>query len=201
MKTLKTFWFILLLSLFFSTELYAQNEANVWYFNDQCGLDFNSGIPVVLEDGQTRSGPATSTISDSLGNFLFCSDWDFIYTNNGIMDNGNDMPASFESGRIIVKWPRKEGVYYLFTAADPNTPDQGLSYCLIDLQANNGLGSVVEKNIYIDAGWDVSSMIAAVKKDHSENVWVLVRKNEPPAFAAFLVDENGLNPDPVVSAV
>ena len=48
-----------------------------------------------------------------------------------------------------------------------------------------------EKNIYIDAGWDVSSMIAVVKKDHSESVWVLVRKNEPPSFAAFLIDENG----------
>ncbi len=178
-----------------------QNEANVWYFNSQCGLDFNSGVPMVLEDGQTRYGFATSTISDSLGNFLFCSDYGFIYTKNGIMDNGSDMPATLDHGLIIVKWPGKEGLYYLFTAADQWSTTPGLYYSLIDLKANDGLGSVVEKNIYVEAGWDVSCMIAAVKKDDSEYVWILVRKNEPPAFAAFLIDENGLNLNPVVSEV
>jgi gliding motility-associated-like protein len=117
------------------------------------------------------------------------------------MDNGSDVMGSYRDGLIIVKWPGKDGLYYLFTSVDILLTSPGLYYSLIDMHANNGLGSVVEKNIYIEAGWDISSMIAAAKKDDSENVWVLVRKNEPPAFAAFLVDENGLNPDPVVSAV
>jgi hypothetical protein len=41
------------LSLLLSTTLFAQNEANIWYFGKHCGLDFNSGVPVALHDGQT----------------------------------------------------------------------------------------------------------------------------------------------------
>ncbi len=195
---------LLLLSLYLlllSSSLFAQNEANIWYFDNYCGLDFNSGMPIVLYDGQTHSGTTTSTISDSLGSFLFCSDWGHVYSKNGILDNGTGMLCPGLSGLAIVKWPGKDGLYYLFTAADPTIPDQGFYYSIIDLQANNGLGSVIEKNITIEAGWDVTDRILTVKKDKSENVWVIVRKNEPPAFASFLVDEDGFNPNPVISVV
>ena len=174
MKTLKTFWFILLLSLFFSTGLYAQNEANVWYFNDYCGLDFNTGTPVVLFDGQTHDGWAVTTISDSLGNFLLSSDWANIYTKNGMIDNGTDLVRADESGAILIKWPGKDSLYYLFTSANPNFlyTGTGFYYSVIDLQANNGLGSVTEKNIEVEDCWDVNGKVAAVKRSNSENVWV-----------------------------
>ncbi|WP_168196962.1 hypothetical protein [Flavobacterium alkalisoli] len=42
-------------SFFFNQAIYAQKEANIWYFGQHAGLDFNSGIPVPLLDGQINT--------------------------------------------------------------------------------------------------------------------------------------------------
>nr|HPH86706.1 gliding motility-associated C-terminal domain-containing protein [Ferruginibacter sp.] len=199
MKTLKTFWFILLLSVFFSTGIYSQNEANIWYFPNYCGLDFNTGNPVVLYDGQSHTGYSSSTISDSLGNFLFCCDWNAVYTIHGIMQNSLLMECPGAAGSAIVKWPSQNGLYYIFTAIHPTMNNPGFTYSVVDMKLANGWGIMTEKNIYVDAGWDVSDRIAIAKKEDSESVWVIVRKNEEDSFAAFLVDNTGFNPAPVIS--
>ena len=43
---------------------YGQKEANYWYFGQKAGLDFSSGSPVVLNDGQLETLEGCSTISD-----------------------------------------------------------------------------------------------------------------------------------------
>jgi hypothetical protein len=188
-------------SLIISHVLLAQNEANVWYFNYTCGLEFDSDIPMVLGDGQSVYGATTSTISDSLGNLLFYSDWGYIYTDYGILQNGTGIQDPGVSGFAVVKWPGRNDIYYLFTAVSPLEADHGLNYSLIDFTANNGLGSVIEKNVKISAGWDVSDRIATVRKENSSAIWVIVRKNEEDAFASFIVDDNGLDPNPIISAM
>ena len=58
-----------------SKQLYSQREADRWYFGLNHGLNFNSGAPVVLYDGQTYSQySGVGTMSDSLGNLLFYSE-------------------------------------------------------------------------------------------------------------------------------
>jgi gliding motility-associated-like protein len=187
------------LFLFFSTGMLAQNEANIWYFQKNCGFDFNSGDPQIILNGQIYYEWSSSTISDSMGNFLFGSDGEKIYTQNGIMLNSNGMPHTGYSGSVIVKWPGSPATYYLFTAANPATSDQGFYYSLIDMDLNDGNGGIVEKNVFIDAGWDVSDRIAVSKKKDSEDVWVIVKKNVEDGIAAFLVDENGFHSDPIIS--
>jgi len=194
-KILLTLFIILCAKL-----LLAQNEANIWYFHNLCGLDFSSGIPEVLYDGPTDYGPSTATISDSLGNYLFCFEWGFIHTKNGLMQNGTDMPNPGSSGSAIVKWPGHPGKYYLLVSEYSSLNYDGeFKYSIIDMNLNNGQGAVVEKNIIVEAGWDASDRIAIAKKENSEAVWVIIRKNEHDAFAAFLLDENGINLNPVLS--
>jgi gliding motility-associated-like protein len=198
MKTLKAVWFILLLSLFFSTGLYAQNEANVWYFQWECGLDFNSGAPEALYDGQVGVGEANATISDSLGNYLFSCDWEAYYTKNGsIMQNGVVELCPGFYGLTIVKWPGQNGLYYVFTAGIDF--DQGFYYSLVDMKLFDGLGAIIEKSVPVESGYDVSSRIATVRKPGTQDVWVVTRKFTEDAIVAYLVDENGFNPDPVLS--
>ena len=43
---------ILICSTLFAS---AQNEGNIWYFGLNAGLDFNSGTPVALTDGQLNT--------------------------------------------------------------------------------------------------------------------------------------------------
>ena len=193
---------LLLLSLFFllSSSLFAQNEANVWYFQSLAGLDFNSGAPEALYDGQVAVGLANATISDSLGNYLFSCDWHGYYTKNGsTMQNGVvDLCPGFY-GLTIVKWPGQNGLYYVFTAG--HDFDQGFYYSLVDMKLFDGLGAIIEKSVPVESGYDVCSRIATVRKPGTQDVWVVTRKFTEDAIVAYLVDENGFHPDPVLSAM
>jgi gliding motility-associated-like protein len=187
------------LLLLLTTGIFAQNEANVWYFGAHCGIDFNSGSPEVLYDGQrVYTTISAATISDSLGNVLFYPDWTKVFTKDGVLLNSNGMVCPGESGRAIVQWPGQDKLYYIFTAAKPSN-DVGFYYSIVDYNENYGLGAVTEKNIPIESAMDVTDMIATVKQENSENVWVIVRKCNEDAFAAFLVDESGLDPNPIIS--
>ena len=52
----------------------AQKEASIWYFGDRAGVDFNSGTPVALTNGELSTVEGCSTISDANGSLLFYSD-------------------------------------------------------------------------------------------------------------------------------
>ena len=62
---------IFILLFFINTICYSQKEANIWYFGDKAGLDFNSGSPVVLTDSEMTTNEGCATISDNNGNLLF----------------------------------------------------------------------------------------------------------------------------------
>jgi len=49
----------------------AQGEANIWYFGQNAGIDFNSGSPVALTNGQLVTDEGCATISNSSGQLLF----------------------------------------------------------------------------------------------------------------------------------
>jgi gliding motility-associated-like protein len=193
---MKRIIYILFITFFFNP-LLAQNEANVWHIaSDQTGIDFNSGEPVVIHDlAPLWNDQSIATISDSLGNFLFSTDMYAVHDRYGTMQNFEDMIPGGMSGRAIVRWPGRQNIYYIFNGSY----DGGFSYSLVDMTLNEGRGAVTDKNILIDAAWDASDRVAIVKKDNTENVWVITRKFSEDAMAAFLVDENGLNPNPVIS--
>ena len=52
MKKLGFIISILICSVFFVS---GQNEGNIWYFGENAGLDFNSGSPVTLTNGQLNT--------------------------------------------------------------------------------------------------------------------------------------------------
>jgi hypothetical protein len=186
----------IILFLLLSASLFAQNQANVWNICGETSLDFNSGEPVVIHDlAPLWDNQSITSISDSLGNFLFSTDLYYVYDRYGFMQNCEDMIHGGMSGRAIVKWPGRQNIYYIFNGSY----DGGFSYSLVDMTLNEGRGAVTDKNIPIDAAWDASDRVAIVKKENSESVWVITRKFTEDAMAAFLVDENGLNPNPVIS--
>jgi gliding motility-associated-like protein len=181
--------------LLLSASLFAQNEANVWHLSIEAGLDFNSGEPVVINDVPPMGSDGLASISDSLGTFLFCTDFNYVYDKYGFMQNGMDLIQGLSSGRAIVKWPGRKNIYYIFNGSNFG----GFFYSLVDMTLNEGRGAVTDKNIPIDEAWDAIDRVGIVKKENSESVWVITRKFTDDAMAAFLVDENGLNPNPVLS--
>ena len=84
---------ILIYSAFLAS---AQNESNIWYFGENAGLDFNSGIPVALIDGQLVTQEGCVSIADNNGDLLFYTDGSLVYNKNHlVMPNGSGLTGDF----------------------------------------------------------------------------------------------------------
>ncbi len=192
-------FFIILLQSF---SLFAQNEANIWYFGQNAGLDFNGGVPAPLDDGQLNTNEGCSSIADQNGDLLFYSDgitvWD---RNHSPMPNGSNLlgsPSATQSG-LIVPLPDSSTIYYIFTL-DNVANDNGLRYSVIDMSLNNGLGDVTtEKNILLIT--PIKESITAVNQANGSDVWVVTHGMFNNEFYSFSITDLGLNLNPIVSAI
>ena len=61
---------------------FSQNEAAIWYFGSNAGLDFSGGTPVAITDGQITTSEGCSTISDQNGHLLFYTDGVDVWNKN-----------------------------------------------------------------------------------------------------------------------
>jgi len=181
--------------------LTAQNEAAIWYFGENAGLDFRSGTPVALEDGQLNTFEGCASISDFNGDLLFYTDginvWD---KTHNIMPNGTGLlghPSSTQSG-IIVPKPGDSNTYYIFTT-DAFSETDGIHYSIVDISLNAGLGDVLTKNIPLD----ISSRekITAVAHANGTDYWVVSHSHNGDKFIAYLITNTGVNTNPVITNI
>ncbi|NOR28360.1 MAG: T9SS type B sorting domain-containing protein [Lutibacter sp.] len=184
---------------------FSQNEAAIWYFGQFAGLDFNSGVPVVLTDGQINTFEGCATISDFQGNLLFYTDgvtvWD---RTHNMMPNGTGLLGNTSSTQsaIIVPKPNNINQYYIisvdsrgFSALSAN----GIRYSTVDLTLNGGLGDVIasEKNIVLVA--QAYEKVTAVQHADNNSFWIIAFIED--LFLAWRVDAAGINTTPVISNV
>src|ERR1700749_3478508 len=101
---MKRLYIFLLLLFFIHTKICGQKQANIWYFGNQAGLDFNSGIPTPLLNGQTYFpsccmwNEGTSSICDSSGAFLFYTNGVKVWNRlQQVMANGNNLMGHVSS--------------------------------------------------------------------------------------------------------
>ena len=97
----------------------AQREANIWYFGNEAGLDFNKTPVSVLSNGKISKG-GSSSICNSKGRLLFYSDGYNIYdSTHKIMPNGHSQRINSNwvatQSALIVPLPGNKNLYYLFT--------------------------------------------------------------------------------------
>ncbi len=72
--------------------LFAQKEANFWYFGDYAGIDFNSGQAVAITDGAMTVMEGCASMSDSTGALLFYSGGGTVWNKNHVaMPNGTGL--------------------------------------------------------------------------------------------------------------
>ena len=184
--------------------LWSQNEAANWYFGNQAGLDFNSGIPVAQTDGQLITTEGCAAISNPAGELLFYTDGTTVYNANHLqMLNGDNLLGNFSSTQsaIIVPAPGNSNLYYVFTVAAQGGAD-GLNYSVVDMTLDGGLGGVTAiKNVRLDNPYLVAEKLTAVLHTDGEQVWVISHRMDSNRFIAFLVSSSGINTTPVVSAV
>ncbi len=208
---------LILLTFCYSISGICQKENNNWVFGWHAGLNFNTvpPSPFVSAMGNT-TGPPTipvgiegqATVSSPTdGRLLFYSDGYTVWNrNHQVMPNGNGvahMTGAFWSttqGATIVPDISDTNRFYLFSLGDIGTPHRILSYSVVDMSLQGGLGDVVigQKNIHLDS--QLAEKMISVGGTNC-NVWVIVQTRFTNVFKAYEVTSTGVNRVPVVSNV
>ncbi len=196
-------YYKLLLLLLFPIVSYAQNEANIWYFGENAGLDFSSGSPVAITDGALNTIEGCATIADNTGNLLFYTDGSTVFdTNHNPMPNGGGLfgNSSSTQSAIIVPKPESTDLFYIFTVDEHNNNLNGLNYSTVDITLNGGLGDVTLSEKNINLLQHSTEKITAVKGDCNE-VWVIayagpngISMSNNNTFHAYKVTSTGVAP-------
>ena len=180
-------------------------RANVWYFGDQAGIDFNQTPPVALTDGQTQAPAGVAGISDKNGKNLLYTDGSTVYDQQGnIMFNGTTIGGDNTSTQssIVVPFPNDETMFYIFTTKDIwNTSgdhDYILSYSIVDIKeiGNGTLGEVVAKDVPLFM--KSTERIAAIQA--GGGYWLLAHEFGNNTFRAYPITQDGIGP-PVLTSI
>lgn len=175
----------------------AQNEANIWYFGNKAGLDFNSGVPTPLSGCAMNTYEGVASIANENGQSLFYTDGIKVWNRNHVqMPNGDNLkgsPSSAQSGVIVPK-PGSDNLYYVFCV-----PKEGgtwlnpahLYYSLVDMTLDGGMGDVVstEKNIDLSPDNTIQEKVTAVLHCNMKDIWVIAHEKGSNNFLVYLVTE------------
>ncbi len=206
-STLLIKWIILLCFLFSNTTSYSQpnKRTNHWFFDDNIGIDFNSGEPIQALPCPLDSidWGSASIMSDTNGNLLFYSAGRNVYNvNHEKMENswaGLDYVPGVQSALCMPK-PGSDSLYYVFTANTFNIMlNQPLNfYHTIDMSLNNGLGGIIDTDTLPNA-WDASEQLNASYFKDKSGYWIIMRKYKGHKYAAYRVTAQGIDPNPVLT--
>ena len=188
---------LLILFLLFSINAYTQRKEGFnWYFGAYVGMTWNttqtinglSDLPTPLPaSAMTDQQEGVFGMSDSDGNLLFYSDGMTIWNkNHAIMSNGSGLTGHYSSAQsgIVIPYPGQSQKYIALTIGLNNT--NNLSYSIIDMSANSGLGEITnEKNIQLTGAIGVlGESVAAVKHSNGNDYWIIaVGKGSEPNSA------------------
>lgn len=194
--------------------MYAQKEQYNWLFGYNAGLTWKTSLYVgatgVYGTPSTTLGPglpgkltgsAMQTLegcfstSDANGNLLFYSDGITIWNkNNQVMVTGlSGDPSSAQSG-IILPYPETPGKYIAVTLG--KTDSNNLTYTVIDMSLNGGLGGAVSgfTNIFLTGqSGTLGESVYAVRHTNKEDFWII-------AVGSSLTNTSYLNVWKVTSA-
>ena len=183
----------------------SQNQGNIWYFGDGAGIDFSSGAPQVLTDGQTSfvgcpgcHAEGTAVISDNIGNLLFYTDGNKIWNRiHQTMPNGDSLISNISAtqGSLILPKPGSNQYYYVFNVDDFNFNNLqgGLTYSKVDICLDNGLGDVQQdfKNIPLET--NMTEKLTAVQHQNGIDFWIISHKFQSNTFCAFRLTSSGIS--------
>ncbi len=180
----------------------AQGEQNNWYFGKGAGIKFiNGDSAVAVTNGRLNTEEGSASVSDKEGNLLFYTNGINIWNkNHRIMPNGSGLLGGNSSTQsaLIVPKPGSETIYYIFTT-DIQAQSDGLRYSILDMSKDNGNGDLVFKNTFMIA--PATEKLTAVKHKNGKDWWVIAHRWNSNAYMSFLVSDEGVATQPVMSNV
>ena len=183
------------------------NEANKWLFfnsfGSAYGLDFNADPPApVLENNlPPNADHCKTTLCDASGDVLFlCTGTEVLNRNYEVMPNGGELLGNTSShyGSMIVQRPSDPDTYFVFHSSLPeDAVEGGLYYSLIDEMLEDGFGDVTLKNQFL--GTYGQEALTCVRHCNLVDFWLLTYDQLEGRYVAWLVTQEGVASDPVVS--
>ena len=199
-KKVKTFFFIFLISCFYSSFSHSQMEASIWYFGLNIGLDFHFTPPHPLDNSIMLAAEGCASICDHSGKLLFYTDGTNIYNNiHQIMVNGGALKGGgVTMTAIIVPYPDHPELYYIFTIGRWNSYPH-LSYSIVNMKLDGGHGALTSRNILLLDS--VEEKVTAIRHSNNNSIWIVTHKWswKSNAFYSFEINSNGINLNPVIS--
>lgn len=176
-------------------------RANVWYFGNQAGIDFNPNIPnapVPITNPVMNAPEGTSTISDRNGQVVLFTDGVSVWDRNFNLVSSPPPPgiggsAQSAQAALIVPVPGDETLYYIFTTKDVYGDGTfELRYSLFDLKLNGGTGGMLEENQLLFA--------RSTERITGSEGWLIAHEYGNNSFRAYPISNLGIG-NPVISAV
>lgn len=197
-----------------------QQTANVWYFGNNAGIDFNPvvdvfnpgppqgidfGDPNSFNGGNKMVAPEGCAIyGDNNGQVLFYSNGEEIYDREGTpITEGAGIGGNTDATQsvFIVPFPGDATLWYVFLTSEVYDEDEGiyqLDYVVFDLKEKNGLGDLLR-----DGSNDVQITTlyeGTTERITGNNNWAIVHEYGTNNFLSFPVTNIGIG-TPVVSNV
>jgi hypothetical protein len=95
---------------------------------------------------------------------------------------------------VIVQSPKDSNQFYVFgsdfNAYKPNSKPI-ISYAIVDLNLNDGLGKVISKQNIIDS--NSAKVIAAVKHCNNKDYWIITHRDNTNTFLSILLSKTGVS--------
>ena len=182
---------LLLIGILFTNIGISQQEYSNWNVGNRVWLKFPG--PVYLDGSQLNSTEGCSSISDATtGDLLFYTNgvtvWDRFHN---IMVNGTGLLGGISSSQsaIILKQPGNTNLYYIFAAQELN--NSNLSYSIVDINLNCGLGEVIVKNIILHNS--TTEKLTTVKHCNNVDWWIITHDKGSNVFRTMLLSSIGIS--------
>jgi gliding motility-associated-like protein len=203
-----------------SNLLQAQLQNNQWRFGFGASIDFNTtppsfpsgaALPSILPPLITGTQiEGTASIADkNTGALLFYTDgvtvWNALNQPmpNGANLGGSDVLSSYMAA-VIVPIPGTCNKYYVFCQDDFEEGTDGITYSVVDMSLDNGLGDIVpgQKTIPLYDN-NETELLMAYPKSTGDGYWLISNGSDAtnPTLAAFEVTSQGVSSTPVLSPV
>ncbi len=192
-------WVLVLLSL----QVFGQNQANVWMFGINAGIDFNTTPPTAINNSALVSQEGSAVMCNPGGQLLFYTNGETIWDrSNTPMPNGQFLLGrkSTTQSAVIVPHPDQKNRYYVFALDEQGGPN-GLTYSEVDMSLNGGKGDIVPSSKNILLQQTLTEKLTAIRHRNGTDYWVLVHGINDKKFYAYKVTSSGPASTAVISDI
>ncbi len=183
-----------------------------WHFGDGGQIVFTSSGPVAEGRSKLRQQEGSSSLSDGKGRLI-------AYTDGGTVIESGDRALQASQGRslggnpsstqaaLLIPKPGKENQVVLLSLDQGGYtgPSSGLVYSEVgkSQEASTSVGreewSILAQRERLPVSRQLTEKLAAIHHANGRDIWVLTHRTFSDEFAAYLLTDEGLSPEPVVS--